>query len=176
MKRSRRTACGSAASVELPFVLFFLFVLMLFPIINLSTVGLRAYFLYQACHNACLVASKAKAFELTTGTDKSAKDAAIAAVNNIVAEHPGVAVQSVATRIVITDLDSHAETTRLVKLTVPANTSQFAYQIRVTVTGTCEPLITFNLPFPGNVPGFTAPMQYTITDQNFAENTQGLSR
>lgn len=172
----RRNAAGSAATVELPFVLFFLFVLILFPIINFSALCVRSYYLYQACHNAALVASKAKSFETSSGTDKSSKDSATIAVNAIVADHPGVAVSSVQTRIVITDLNTHAETTRTTKLTTPANTGINAYQIRVTVTGTCEPLVVFNLPIFGSVPGLTGPMTYTMTDQNFAENTQGLSR
>lgn len=176
MTSSRRNAIGSAATVELPFVLFFLFVLMLFPIIDFSTVCVRAYYLYQACHNAALVASKAKSFDLTTGTDKSSKDVAPIVVNNIVAQHPGVAVSATTVRIVITDLNTRAETVRSTKLTTPADTTLNAYQIRVTVTGTCEPLITFNLPLLGAIPGLTAPVQYTMTDQNFVENTQGLSR
>ncbi|MBY0546862.1 MAG: hypothetical protein K2W95_06195 [Candidatus Obscuribacterales bacterium] len=176
MTLSLRKARGSAATVELPFVLFFLFVVILFPIIDLSTICVRSYYLYQACHNACLVASKAKSFQLTSGTDISSRDVAPITVANIIAMHPGIAVSSVTTRIVITDLNTHAESSQTTKLTTPANTGLNAYQIRVTVTGSCDPLIRFNLPFLGNIPGLTAPMQYTMTDQNFVENAQGLSR
>lgn len=177
MMRARSRRSSGNAAVELPFVLWFLFVLILFPMINLSTVCLRSYFLYQACHNAALTAAKAKSYQTTVGTDISAVDAANATVTRILSEHPGISVSSIVTQIVTTPLATPtSESAQTGRLTTPANTTLNAYQIRVTVVGACDPLIPFNLGFLGSIPGLTGPMSFTVRDQNFVENTQGLTR
>jgi hypothetical protein len=165
-----------SVTVELPFVLWFLFVLILFPMLNLGTICLRSYFLFQSCHNAALTAAKAKSFETTSGTDLSAKDAATQVANGIASKWQGVRINSISTQIVQTKISDHTETVFSAKMPTPPDVNANTYQIRVTVTGETDPLLTFNLAFFGAIPGLTGPMVMTMNDQNFVENTQGLTR
>jgi hypothetical protein len=165
-----------SATVELPLVLWFLFIVILFPMLNLGTICLRSYFLFQSCHNGALTAAKAKSFETSVGSDLSSKDSAKATVESIAKTWHGVRVNNILTQIIQTKISDHQETVYSGKLTTPPDLSANTYQIRVTVTGETDPFVLFNLGFLGGIPGLTGPMVITMNDQNFVENTQGLTR
>ena len=171
----RYRATGTAMA-EFPVMLWFLLVIILFPMINLSTVCLRSYFLYQACHNAAVAASKATSFETSFAPNVSSKDSANQIATEIAAKWSGVHLTSVTTQLVTTDINTLVETVSNTRLALPPNVAANNYHVRVTVTGTVDPLLIFNLGILGGIPGLTSPIALTMNDQNFVENTQGLVR
>ncbi len=167
---------GSTA-IELPLMLWFLMVLILFPLLNLGSCCVRSYYFFQATHNAALQAAKARSFQVSgTPLDPSSMVVATNVANGIAGQWPGVNITTVTTFIVQTDINNGTETTFTARLAVPANTVSNLYQIRVRCQGSVEPLIPFNLGFFGAIPGLTGNIPLDMNDQNAVENTQGLTR
>lgn len=160
---------------EAPVVLWFLLVLVLVPLLNLGTAFVRAYFLYDAAHIAAQTAAKARSFEVS-GDSPSAIAVADSTARDVAGRFHGVTVSNVRTSLVVTNSDTRTQQVFTSRLTSPPNSSQFTYQVRVTVTGSTEPLFLFNLGYFLDIPGLTAPMAFAVTDQAFVENTQGLMR
>lgn len=170
--RSKR---GSTAA-EFPLIMWALFVLVLYPILDLTSCSIRSYAVYSATHNAALMAAKATTFRTSFPPNESSIDAANTVVNRIASTWTGVRVATIRTFLVTTNVTSKAETITSSPLLIPPNTAQNVYHIRVVVTADIDPLLTFNLPLFGTVPGLTGPFRVTMQDQNFVENTQGLTQ
>lgn len=168
-----RTKGSSIA--EAPAVLWFLIVVILLPLLNLATACVRAYFLYDACHKAALSSAKARSFEVS-GSSPSAVVTADRTARDIAGRFQGVRVTQVRTVILAIDTTTRAKQVFASHLTTPPNTSQFAYEVQVTVQGQVDPIFLFDLGYFIDVPGVTAPIPLTITDQALIENTQGLTR
>lgn len=164
------------AIAELPAALWLFLVCMLFPIIMLGTVSLRTSFLGLVAKEAAHAASRAKTFELTTKTDKSAKDLAQAAAENAALQFSGLIISNVDTGIIITSLDNQKTTRQTKKLDIPANTGQNLYSIEVIVSGAVEPLLQFNTEMFGKIPGLTTPIIISTAAREMFENPQGLNK
>ncbi len=173
--RYSRNIAGSVL-IELPIVLYVFLILLLFPLLNLGSVCLRSYLLFQACHNAALTAAKSRTFATSYGADLSAIETGKTTSANIAAMYSGVQISNVSIQIVSIDINSKVETIFSTKLAAPADISSNLYQIRVTLKGRVDPLIPFNLGVFGNVAGLTGPIDITMNDQNFVEYPQGLNQ
>lgn len=157
-------------------ILWVIFVLLLFPILNLSTCWVRSYFLYQACHGACLEASKARSFEVSSGTDLSAKATADQVARQTANSWSGVRISSVDTQIITTNINTLVQSYASGRLTTAPDTERNNFQVMVRVRGEVDPLIPFGLNLFGGVPGVTGPMPVSIVDRAYFENIQGLTR
>lgn len=144
--------------------------------LNLATVALRATFLYMSAHVATVEASRAKTFEANASDQLSAKNLAQQKAIATSAAFTGITLDSVATSILITNVNTLVQTRATSKLSAPADVSNNTYQIEVRVIGTVQPIIKFNSVNFLSVPGLTAPIPLTFVDRQMCENTQGLTR
>lgn len=171
MMRMRKET-GSIA--ELPAVLWVLFCLLIFPLIDLASIGLRTAQVSMAAQRACQMASRAASFQTGVNGYKSAVEIAQAETDNLVKDYGGVHLKKVSTSILVTSVDSHNVTVVEHALTSAANTADNIYQIRVEVSADVDPLIT--IPYiPIAISGVTQTMHVNCSDQQYAECPQGLN-
>jgi hypothetical protein len=177
MNFTRRKSNGNAIA-DMPAVLWVLFVLILFPLINLATVGLRYTFMLTTSREAAMSASRASTFYAdASASDKSARNSAVAMANSTAGRFNGLVVTNTTTNLLVTDLSTN-NVTRY-STPIPASsidTVNNLYSYEVTVTGTVMPLVRYRGPVFGNISGLTGPMNVAITSQKMCENTQGLSQ
>jgi hypothetical protein len=157
---------------ELPFVLWVFFFVLFFPMVNLATMFIRLTFLYSATHNACISAARARTFLNPINSDPTAITLAQDGANGYVAAFTGIHVTTIDTVIVITNINTQAQTISTTPLTTPPDVSNFTYQVQVTVNGATDPL--FQVPSFIPISGLNQPMFLTITDRQYFENPQGL--
>lgn len=177
MRSNRRNRAGNAIA-DMPAVLWVLFVLILYPLLDLATVGMRYTFFLTTSREAAMAASRAKTFFADlSGTDKSARNAASSTANVTASRFSGLTVTSTTTSLLVTNLATNAVTRYTTPIaTTSIDTASNLYSYEVTVAGMVAPLITFNIPVISNIPGLTAPMNVSITSQKMCENTQGLNQ
>jgi len=168
-----RRATGSFL-VEIPFVLWFFFFLLFFPMVNMATMFLRLTFLYGATHNGCIQASRARSFQAPINGDPTAISLAQDGANGYVAAFTGIHVLNIDTVIVITNITTHAQTISTTPLATPPDVTNFTYQTQVTVNGAADPLFLVPTIFGVPVAGLNQPLFITISDRQYFENPQGL--
>jgi hypothetical protein len=169
--------------------MYVLFLFIFFPVLNLGTCGLRAFFLWFACNQATMLAAKAKTFNTLVyvpdpgGTPyPGAYDTARASALKISQMFPGVSWSVNATNPEVDILLSPIQgsgapnvapivgPTPLGLGNVP-DVNQYVPSIRVTITGQVEPLI----PVPWfNIPGLSSPMTMRVSNTAEFENVPGL--
>ena len=163
-------------TAELPPILFVLFFLFVFPIMNLGTLALRYALAATACREGAHAASTAYTFETGSTGKPSALSSADTAARDMAAKFSGINVKNVDVDILITDIPSKAVTRSSGKLSSPANTQKNLYALETIVTADLSPLIMYSGPFLGNIAGITGPWTTTLRAREFAENPQGLNQ
>jgi hypothetical protein len=177
MSKSRRHKLRSSAGsflVEIPFVLWFFFFLLFFPMVNMATMFIRLTFLYGATHNGCLQAARARSFLNPINGDPTAITLAQDGALGYVAAFTGIHVLNIDTVIVITNIATHAQTISTIPLATPPDVTNFTYQTQVTVNGAADPLFLVPTIFGIPVAGLNQPLLITISDRQYFENPQGL--
>ncbi len=160
---------------ELPVVIWIIFILLFFPFLDLASVCLRTYFLYQYTQQAALEAARAPSFSRPISPDLSAVQAAQEIVNSLKTSFTGIDVKNVDTRIGWIDAQSGASQTSNTPLNPPVDSSKSIYQIEVTTTADLEPFIP-NVPeIFGSIPGLTAPMRLSVRAREYCESPAGLT-
>lgn len=177
MKRMIISRDMNGSLLEIGPVLWFLLLLLTFPLLNLSTVALRYTFLMTAGREAAQAASVAKTFITdATATDKSAVNAAQSTANTVAATFKGVHLRSVQTNIVVTNVATGLVTRQSTPLAVPADTTTNFYQLEVVATADVDPLVFYTGRFFGSVPALTAPARFVIATQQVCENPNGMNQ
>ncbi|HEY9684949.1 MAG TPA: hypothetical protein V6C86_25455 [Oculatellaceae cyanobacterium] len=164
-----------SATVELPVALWILVFVFLFPLIDLATIGLRTSFLYAALHQATWEAARAHTFQNSLDSQKPAVQLANDTANSIVKQFNGIALTSIQTKILTTNIATSAVTSQSTPLSAPADQSQNIYQIQVTLKGSITPLVLWHEKLAA-IPGMTAPLSIQLCDSQYCENTQGLNK
>ncbi len=157
-------------------MLFFIFVLMLMPMLSLATMTLRSALMNAVVQNAAQSAAKAKTFALGTEAKPSALASATQVILDSVKVFPGLAITSVDCAILTTPLPSGAVVRSSSKLTQPADSSRNIYLIETVARGSVEPLIKVGNTIFGDVPGVTSPLVVSYVARAMAENPQGLNQ
>lgn len=170
--RTRKRSKGSVIA-ELPVVLWVLFIVIVFPLIDLATAFLRVTFLYAGVHLASISAARANTFSLPLDGKPSATDEANSKLTQIKSAFSGLNVQDVKTEILITNNDTQVLSSSSVPLTKQADVALNSYQIQVSATCSADPLITIPIPLP--VAGLNTPMTFNLNARQYCENPQGLS-
>jgi hypothetical protein len=165
-----------ASLVELPLMLWLMFVLMMLPMLALATVTLKSALMNAAVQDGAHFASKAKTFETGTAAKPSAVTLATDSIRNAAAKFSGLTIDSVTTQIVVTPVAGGAVTRTTSKLTAPADTSKFLYQIETIAKGKIAPLLPLNPRVVGEIPGMSAPIIVSYSAREMAENPQGLDK
>lgn len=159
---------------DAPIVIAILFVLVVLPMVDLATLGMRHMFLSAAARNAVHVASKAKTFQ-TSLQKPSAKVSAEQTAKATAQGFSGIDVEKVETFILATNLETQETTRYAGPLPKPADTSSYVYNIETVITAKVHPLLTLNSQLLGNIPGLTVPMDGIAQAQEYCEHTQGLN-
>lgn len=169
----RVRSCKGYKMAELGPALFLAFVVLLFPMMTLATLGMRYTFLLIAAKEAARVAAKCSTFTTNTSSSNlSAKNLAPQIVNMYVAKFPGISVSQTDVLLMIYNIPNNTTT---IQTTSPTSidTINNVYDIQVRVTATVRPLI-MNGSFFGSIPGLTAPFSVRTTAAATVENTNGL--
>lgn len=168
---------SGASIADLPAVMWLLFVVILYPLIDLATVGMRYTFMVTTSREAAMAASRGKTFFAdSSASDLSAVHLASAMAANAASRFTGITLTSVSTDLVVTNLNTNAVTRQTTPLATQPDIDNFLYAYEVTVTGNVWPLLPFKGPVFSNIPGLTGPMTVSITTQKMCENTQGLNQ
>lgn len=170
--RYSRNRQGSFVA-ELPLVLWVLFMVIGFPLLNLSAAFLRISFLYAGVHMASISAARANTFLNPVDGKPSACAETLTKLAQTKASFDGIDIQNIKTEIVITHIDTMKISVVDAPLTKPADSSVNTYQIQVTAECSAAPL----LPIPSPVPiaGVTKPLVFMLSARQFCENPQGLT-
>jgi len=181
-----RKRCSAQVLAEAPAALWILFVGIGFPLLILATLTLRLGLFWEAVKEAAQVSCQAQTF-LTPPTYPtsalSAVQSATTTAQNVLNIFPGCTLtQPVNVYIGATPI-SGGSTNWLnagsPNQTVSAgqiDTDQNVYSIRVDLVGQVQPLVTFNCPYFGNIPGLTEPFPASVSEQRIFENPLGLSQ
>ncbi|MBX9685186.1 MAG: hypothetical protein K2X27_00715 [Candidatus Obscuribacterales bacterium] len=172
----RFRAKKGAKLVELPVIIWVVFIVFLFPLIDFCSLGIGAIFLFNACSQACLAASKARAYESSSTGYPSAQATALASAQAACAAWRGINLNSARTKIITTRISDQRQSSQLGKLSSPPDTTSNTYQIELTVNADIDPLIKLEFPLLGQIQGISAPLNLSVTQRNYFENSQGLSR
>lgn len=173
--------------------MYVLFLFIFFPVLNLGTCCLRAFFLWFCCNEATMLAVKAKTFntlirvpDVATGTPyPGAYNTAQQRAAQIRDIFPGVNFAVSATNpevdIIVTPIPNVVPSPgpgfkvvgpqTLQSVNHVPDTDSFVYSLRVTINGTLDPLI----PVPWfNVEGLSSPMHMRVSSEAEFENPPGL--
>ena len=174
-RKHYRTQTGSL--VEVAPVLWFLLLMLTFPLLNLATVGLRYTFLLGASRDAVQAASVAKTFLVDLdSSNPSAVDAAQAIATQECADFKGIHLTNVTTNLVITNLNTNAVTIQSTPLSGPADTANFFYQVQVITTAKVDPFLTYRGAIFGNIPALTGPATFSLASQQMCENPTNMNQ
>jgi hypothetical protein len=192
-KTARDTAYGSAPSIarakahkirhqtgssmlEMPAMLWISIIVMLMPMLSLATITLKSALMNAAVQDGVFLAAKAKTFQVGTSDKPAAMALAEGTVRGNAKKFQGLNVANVETDIIITPVAGGPPTRSPNKLTTPADTSRFIYQIETIVRGEIQPLFQVNPNIVGSIPGVSAPVLITYSAREMAENPQGLNK
>jgi len=171
--KSRR--CAGSVLLEGPLALWIIFIILIFPLMDLCTIAIRSTFLWCATHDATMYAARAMSYATSVNGQPTAADLAEREAVRTAAAFSGVHVTNVQTAIVITNNQNLAQTVQSAVLSSPADTSDFSYQIQVAVSGKIDPFMPYILGWFGRVPGLTEAYPVTFVDRQFCETPQGLN-
>jgi hypothetical protein len=174
MNTIRRKAGYTIA--EMPAVLYALFILMVFPLLDLAAITLRYAFVTLAVNEAAMDGATCKTFQSdSSASEPSAQTAAGQSLDNVLAKWNGIEKTDFHTRLVITEVSNGNTNRQETKLDNPADTNNFMYMIEPELKADVHPLVT--VPFFGlDVPGLTGPIHIDVTARKYAENPQGLNQ
>ncbi len=177
---NRPTNCAFSADgrrrgsiAEIPLVIFALFLVFAFPMINLGTTALRHALFLTACRQGAFVAASAYTFGNGTAEKPAAIDCGPAKVNSVVQKFSGITVKDVDVSIISVDLQNGTIKKFAGKLSEPADTGTYLYFIELTATADIYPITEVKLPFL-NVAGLSRKWTSTVSVREFVESPQGL--
>ncbi|MBX9688104.1 MAG: hypothetical protein K2X27_15460 [Candidatus Obscuribacterales bacterium] len=173
--RGKRKSNGNSI-MELPAALWITLIVFFMPMMSLATITLRLSLLNMAVLEAVHSASKARSFEQSSNEGVSAVELANQTFAKFVNSFPGLGAGGVKLSILASSVNSGATTRFDNKLSQPANSSAFVYQIEGNSSGAIEPVFPISGHLFGNIPGLSSPLKISFTAKEFVENPQGLNR
>jgi hypothetical protein len=159
--------------------LYLLFIFLFFPMLDLASMGLRAFFLWFACEQAAMAGSKGTIWSTNNYANNyytSIQTQTTSTANSVVNIFTGIQVTSGPTLTVIAQAipNSGATTTVWTPSTSTfLDKSLYIPILQVSMTGTVQPFII--IPFIPNVPGLNTPFTMTVCSQQQIENPTALS-
>lgn len=168
--RSRKK--GSMA--EFPLAIFALFLVFVFPLINLGSCALRYSLLMNACQTGARAAASASTFGVGSTDKPSASDLAPIVVQNAASKFSGLHVNDVDISIVSVNMTTNEIIKYPGKLSSPANTKDNLYFVEVSVLADLDPLVPVYVSPLWSVPGLNKAWTTRLVLREFVENAQGL--
>lgn len=177
MAKSNRLAnqrkCRGSFIAELPLVLWIFFMVLAFPLLNLSTAFLRVTFLYCGIHMASWSAARANTYLTAVDGKPSATDETNTKIGQVKNAFSGIDMQNIKTEILETNITTLTTKSYTAPLAKAANQSENSYQIQVTADCIAQPF--FPMPSPMPIAGVSAPLKFTLCARQYCENPQGLN-
>lgn len=164
---------GGTAIAELPPVLIVLFLVLVFPLLDLTSACLRATFLYAAVNNATITAARARTFDRQIDGKPSTTQVCRDNTQAAVSKFTGIRVLSQEPRILITKVATLEQSIVAGPLSKPADTGINTYQLLYTVEAEVDPLI--KVPLPADIPGISSAITLRFSGKHYFENPQGLT-
>lgn len=165
--------CQGSSLLELPVVLWVLFVVLFLPMLGLASLTLRSSIMDTLARDAVHAAAKAHTFATDSTEGPSAISLAESTVRNGLSSFPGISASDVDTQILAIDILSGAITRSGAPLS-EVDSSKFIYQLETSVRAQVDPVFPGNSAIFGNVPGLSVPMNIQYTAREMFENAQGL--
>lgn len=175
---------------EMPIVLWVIFMFLFFPLLNLATSTVRAYFMRQNVLECAHRGAKANTYILPTPVSSddpagspSAQQLVQQCMNDFTTSGFGQGgCQYIGTpdlRIVRINTASGAET--VYPINTPLSSAEIdpsgsTYYLEVSANGRANPFLPYTGPVGGNIPGLTGPMDVQVTGREMFENVSGLSQ
>lgn len=185
----RRRNRKGAMAAEYVATMWLLFLFIFFPILNLATVSLNAFFLWFCCNQATAAGAKSQCFmaavEIPVGSGTwftGAYDTARAKATEVRLMFPGISWNQTATnpevRLIAEPIDPASGLSQLQHVgpgpwvTTPfPDPDEYTLLLRVTIRGSANPLIA--VPW-FDIPGLSKPMDLIVTNQAQFENVSGV--
>ncbi|HEY9869580.1 MAG TPA: hypothetical protein V6D08_10480 [Candidatus Obscuribacterales bacterium] len=175
-----RRLCGNVTA-ELPVVLLVLFIFLAFPMLNLATSSVRAYFLrsavLQAAHNAAKACTFATNVPAQEGEPPCSSALSIAnkTLDDFAGSFKGVAITNREISIVVQNIASGSESSSTSPLST-VDPEKNLYYLEVSVDGEAMPLIPMTGTMVPQVPGLTSAMKLKLSGREIFEQTEGLTQ
>ena len=166
--------------VEHVAVLFVIFVVLTFPLINLAASAYRYNMICGAARAAAHQAADCATFTGTViGTGPGVAQAVPTAVTNYLKNANGVSNVTSKYRINQSEMATQIVTNTAwgQKLPVQPDTSKYIYSIEIVVEADVLPLVPMvGIPAVPQVPGLTGPSHQIVASQQLAENPAGMNQ
>jgi hypothetical protein len=171
---------------EYPIVLLVLFIVLFVPMLNICSIGIRAYFVRSAVLEAAHSAGNAPSFVVNTDAPPSGESAVNRIdriINSFKTGFTGIAIPNPAKiELLVQPLDppgaSPASNGDRVALPADPGPDQEKnqYFVQVTVNALVSPLLSYSGPFLPDVPGLSGPMPLTFSGRQLIESPDGFTQ
>jgi hypothetical protein len=157
---------------EGPVVIYTIFLVLAFPMINLVTVGLRSYFLYSTTENAVLMASRATTYTTPVDGEPTATSIIDSKLPQDIAAFSEIELIETNPHILVTDIETGDLTIVSGPLSQSGDSSRKVYELEVRAKAQIRPFISMSLGSWGAIPGLTAPMVVEFNIRHFVESPE----
>lgn len=170
---------------EYPVVLLVLFIVLMVPMLNIATIGIRAYFVRSAVLEAVHSAGNCPSFLTNTDAPPNG-ESAVNRVDRILAAFKngfrGISFPTPATIEILvqpingTTEPAHIGNRAVLPINQPPDEEKNQYYVEVTQSSLVEPLISFSGSFFPSIPGMSSPMPLTFSGRQLVERPEGLDQ
>jgi len=176
-RRSARRSRGNQL-VEFGPTVWIIFILLLFPLIALGTLGLRYAFLAYAARLAASAGAESSTFlsDSNPPSNLSAVNNATKAANLAVSKFSGITLTSVTCYIVVTPLAGGPAVSQTSPLKQAADVNNNAYNFAVALQAQLAPIVPGTEQWSVPIPGVNSPLSTSARAECFFESTQGLTQ
>ena len=164
--------------------MWILFVGIGFPLLILATIALRIGLFWEAAKQAAQLSCQAQTFYAAPTFPVSALSAvqqATTTAQSVLNAFPGCALTQpvevyIGSTPMATSLTNWSNTPNTPLNPNQIDTDQNVYSIKVVLVGQVQPLLTFNIPYFGNIPGLTQALPMVVAEERIFENPEGLAQ
>jgi hypothetical protein len=169
-KQLRRANRNGYAVIELPVVLWCIFVSFVFPLLLIASIGIRSSILFFNADTACLRACKATSY---TEASQRATDS----LKNDLGTFNGISNISSSLSIIVKPLSGANPTIVNGKLAQGSiDSSKNLYFLLLFTEADIDPLVRFDTQWMGlTIPGLTEPYKLRLKNECYSENPNGLT-
>jgi hypothetical protein len=173
---------------EMPLAIWLLVMCIAFPLIILVTMSIRYGLFWNAAREAVKQAVQCQTYQVNPAATiggLSSVNTAQQVTNLAVSSFSGITLVGPAEVYIIqmplaggATTDSAATSTPIgpnTKLTAPADSDNYIYQLQVILKGQIAPLVPLPASVLGSIPGLTSPFPVTVKAQQQVEDVQSLN-
>ncbi len=174
--KKMRLHSGSSL-IELPVTMWVLFIMFFVPLVDLATICLRTAYFYSAVHAASLDACRANSLTQEVDHQRPAVTLAKESLTRRVMLFRGLELKQIKLFLVRIDTATREQQVYPLGSTPPvlaADSASSIYQLQIVASASISPLLPMKSTAFVNIPGITAAIPFSVSDQQYIENPQGL--